>query len=76
MDLEVQDSNLNNNITCPIWQKILLTAEEASEYSGIGINKIRDMLKEPQCPFVLYYGNRKLVKRKELENYLLNNVSI
>ena len=75
MDLEVQDSNLNDK-TCPIWKKILLTAEEASEYSGIGINKIRDMLKEPKCPFVLYYGNRKLVKRKELENYLLENTSI
>jgi len=28
------------------------------------------MLKEPNCPFVLYVGNKKLVKRREFEDYI------
>ena len=48
---------------------ITLTIREAAEYSNIGINKIDSMLKQPNCPFVLYVGTRKLVKRKEFEEY-------
>ncbi len=51
-------------------KKINLTIKEAAEYSNIGINKIAELLRNPMCNFVLYVGNRKLVKRKELEQYL------
>ena len=44
-----------------------LPSKEASEYSNIGINKIDAMLKQPNCPFVLYAGSKKWVKRKEFE---------
>ena len=54
----------------PINQKIALTIKEASEYSNIGINKIDSMLKAPNCPFVLYVGTKKLVKRKEFEQFI------
>lgn len=54
----------------PIYQKMTLTIREAAEYSNIGINKIDAMLKQPRCPFVLYIGTRKLVKRKEFEKYI------
>lgn len=54
----------------PINQKIALTIREAAEYSSIGINKIDAMLKQPGCPFVLFIGTRKLVKRKEFEKYI------
>lgn len=54
----------------PIYQKMALTIREAAEYSNIGINKIDAMLKQPGCPFVLYIGTRKLVKRKEFEKYI------
>lgn len=56
--------------TVPIWEKVTLTVEEAAEYSNIGINKIGDMLNEPACPFVLFNGRKRLVKRKEFERYL------
>lgn len=49
---------------------INLTIKEAAEYSNIGINKIAELLRNPMCNFVLYIGNRKLVKRKEFELYL------
>lgn len=54
----------------PIYRKMTLTIREAAEYSNIGINKIDAMLKQPGCPFVLYIGTRKLVKRKEFEKYI------
>ncbi|OUN08083.1 excisionase [Flavonifractor sp. An9] len=47
-----------------------LTAKEAAEYSNIGINKIDSMLHSPNCPFVLFVGSKKLVKRKEFEQYI------
>ena len=47
-----------------------ITKGEAAEYSNIGINKIDSMLKQSNCPFVLYVGTRKLVKRKEFEEYI------
>ena len=57
-------------IHVPIEKKMNLTVREAAEYSNIGINKIADMLRNPMCNFVLYIGNKKLVKRKEFEQYL------
>lgn len=56
--------------TVPIKDKLNLTIEEAAAYSNIGVNKIRSMADEPNCPFVLYIGKRKVIKRKELERYL------
>lgn len=53
-----------------IKDKVNLTIEEAAVYSNIGINKINDMAKCPNCPFVLYIGRKKLIKRKEFEKYL------
>lgn len=60
----------------PIWEKSNLTIEEAAEYSNIGQNKISSLLKEPRCPFVLYVGIKKLVKRKEFERFISENVEI
>ena len=60
----------------PIPQKLALTIREAAEYSNIGINKIEQMLRQPGCPFVLYVGTKKLVKRKEFEDYIHNHVEI
>lgn len=62
--------------TVPIHLKMLLTIRETAEYSNIGINKIDTMLKEPNCPFVLYIGTRKLVKRVEFEEYIKGKVAI
>ena len=60
----------------PIWQKVMLTKEEAAAYSHIGINKIEELLKVPNCPFVLYVGKKKLIKRREFEAFLTENVEI
>ena len=60
----------------PIHLKMTLTIKEAAEYSNIGINKIDTMLKQPNCPFVLFVGTRKLVKRKEFEEFIQREVII
>lgn len=60
----------------PIHLKMNLTAKEAAEYSNIGINKIDSMLRTPNCPFVLYVGTKKLVKRKEFEEYISQSLII
>ena len=60
----------------PIHLKMVPTIKEAAEYSSIGINKIDAMLKQPNCPFVLYVGTRKLVKRKEFEEYISGKLII
>lgn len=57
----------------PINQKCALTIEEAAEYSNIGQNRISKMLKNPRCTFVLYVGRKKLVKRKEFEDFISEN---
>ena len=60
----------------PIRLKMLLTIREAAEYSSIGINKIDSLLRQPNCPFVLYVGTRKLVKRKEFEEFISRELVI
>ena len=60
----------------PIPQKLTLTIKEAAEYSNIGINKIDSMLRFPNCPFVLYVGSKKLVKRKEFEDFISKKLVI
>ena len=60
----------------PIYLKTTLTIREAAEYSNIGINKIDSLLRSPNCPFVLYVGSKKLVKRKEFEQFISNKLMI
>ena len=66
----------NNFQTVPIHEKVTLTIKEAAEYSNIGINKIDAMLRSPNCPFVLFVGTKKLVKRKEFEQFISSKLII
>lgn len=54
----------------PIWEKANLTLEEAAAYSGIGINRIRELTNEKNCNFVLFVGTKRLIKRKLFEKFL------
>ena len=51
----------------PIWEKQNLTLEEAAAYSGIGINRLYEMTKDGSCPFVLWVGSKRLIKRKRFD---------
>ena len=67
---------MRDSESVPILLKLTLSIKEASVYSNIGINKIDAMLKQPNCPFVLYVGSKKLVKRKEFEAYISSKLII
>ena len=73
--MPMMDQN-QQGMSLPIDRKILLSIREAAEYSNIGINKIDEMLKQPNCPFVLYVGTKKLVKRKAFEEFIESKVAI
>jgi excisionase family DNA binding protein len=60
----------------PIWEKACLTLEEASAYSGIGQNKLREITNKRDCRCVLFVGNKRLIKRKELDEYISKEESI
>ena len=60
----------------PIWEKSNLTLEEAAGYFGIGINKLRQLTDDENCPFVLWCGSKRLIKRKQLDDYLSKAYSI
>lgn len=64
------------NYEVPIQEKATLTVEEAAAYSNIGVCKIREMTEGSDCPFVLWVGNKRLIKRKKFEDFLNNSFSI
>lgn len=59
-----------------ISEKVLLTLEEAAAYTGIGINKLRTMSDNENCPYILWNGSKRLLKREKLKDYLLKEFSI
>ncbi len=60
----------------PIWEKSNLTIEEAAAYSGIGIGKIREITNDERCRFVLWVGNKRLIKRRLFDEYIEGCYSI
>ena len=56
----------------PIWEKYCLALDEAAAYFGIGVNKLREMSDEPNCQFVIFNGSKRLIKRRKLEENLVD----
>lgn len=59
-----------------IWEKSNLSLEEAVAYSGIGVNKLRKLTNEKNCQFVLWVCNKRLIKRRLLDQYIEQECSI
>ena len=60
----------------PLEAKPLLTLKEASLYTGIGINKLRDMSNERNCNYVLFVGRKRMFKRVALLKFLEEAYSV
>lgn len=60
----------------PVWLKANLTVEEAAAYTGIGMNKLRELSDDDSCDFVIWIGRKRLLKRKKLEEFLENAFSL
>ncbi len=61
---------------CDIRDKEILTIEETAALTGIGQQKIREMLDEPDCPFLLQNGKKRMVFRSDFLDYLKSKRSI
>jgi excisionase family DNA binding protein len=60
----------------PLDAKPLLTLKEASIYTGIGINKLREMSNENSCDYVLFVGRKRMFKREALLQFLKEAYSV
>ena len=54
----------------PVWERPLLTLEEAAAYTGIGVCKLRNMTNNPTCEYVVWVGGRRMIKRKKIDEFL------
>lgn len=71
------DQYFNKAEIIPIWHKYALTIEEAAKYFRIGENKLREMVDDsPSADWVLWNGNRALIKRTMFEKNLDNTNTI
>ena len=69
--------NLGEKQSLPWWQKYTLTLEEASEYFGINYKKLRLFSKaHADEEFLLWNGNRALIKREQFEKYLDSQMTV
>lgn len=59
-----------------ILEKTNLTLEEAAAYSGIGVGKLRELTNEKDCNFVLWVGNKRLIKKRLFDNFIEQMFSI
>lgn len=67
---------ISSTATVPIWEKLNLTLTEAAEYSNIGVNKLRDITNDDNCTFVLWIGNKRLIKRKLFDAFIEQQYSL
>ncbi len=60
----------------PVWERENLTVDEAAAVFSIGIGKIKDLSNDSNCPFVLWVGNKRLIKKRKFCEFLDNQYSI
>lgn len=60
----------------PIAEKALLTIDEAAAYYNLGLHKLRELTNDEHCPYVLWNGNKRLIKRKPFEEFLYSQYSV
>lgn len=64
------------DMNVPIFQKQNLTIEEAAVYSNIGQTKLRELTADENCSFVLWVGSKRLIKRRQFDEYIDKAYSI
>lgn len=64
------------NVEIPVWEKTLLTLNEASAYTGLGINRLRTIANSHQNELVVWVGSKRMFKRKKLDEYLEKAISL
>ena len=59
-----------------IKDKPMLTIEEAAMLYNIGQRKLRELTDDNHCNYVLFVGRKKLIKKKQFDDYLSKTYSI
>ena len=54
----------------PLWERKVLTCDEAAAYSGIGIRRLRKMALAKGCPFAIANGTQILIAREKFDAYM------
>lgn len=67
---------MKKELEVPIWKKVAITKEEAAVYSSIGINKLDELMRNPMCTFVIHIGRKRLIKRRQFEEFIEKNIEI
>ena len=68
-----------NATLVPVWNKFLLSVNEASEYFGLGVNKIRRVANDymdSDYNFVIQNGTKIMINRGKFEEFLNNTTTI
>jgi hypothetical protein len=65
---EVLDVLSEKNI--PLENKPLLTLNEASHFTEISREKLMEITNSKDCPFVLWVGNRRFIKRRIFNEFI------
>lgn len=73
---ENQAIRKNRRPDIPVWEKSSLTIDQAAVYCGVGKDKLRELTDREDCPFVLWIGSKRLIRRKKLDEYLDKAFSI
>ena len=60
----------NRKSDLPIWERKVLTCDEAATYSGIGIARLRSMTMKKGCPFAIANGTQILIVREKFDAYM------
>lgn len=59
-----------HDLSMPLWERYLMTIEEASSYFRIGENKLRQLANEHKEECVVMNGKRMLIKKKKFEKII------
>lgn len=58
-------------VDVPVWEKYVLSVEEAAVYFRIGENKLRELIAANRhADWLIYNGNRAQIKRKKFEKFV------
>lgn len=60
----------------PLWHKSTLSIAEAVFYTGISRDKLYEMTDREDCPFVLWLGNKRRIKRRAFDEYIEKAFSV
>lgn len=60
----------------PVWEKDLLTLEEAIAYTGIGGNKLIELANKPRSKLAVWKGASRFFRRVKLEEFIDKSYSI